>query len=71
VDIGAAALAESSDETFQPALRECVSCARVDTANPDGSRATVLFEKLVPELEYLAGDIALSFRNRPWLAKTE
>lgn len=61
VDVGAAALAESSDDLFDLPSENAFLVTRVDTANSDGSRATVFVRKLVPELEYLTGDIALFF----------
>jgi hypothetical protein len=61
VNIRAGLLDGLDRDLFELPFDGAMLVARFDVDKPDGSRATVFLRKLVPELEYLAGSIALYF----------
>jgi len=64
VDIESSLLAGDTGDLFDLPMSNAFLVARVDQQNPDGTSATVFLRKVVPEMEYLSGDIALYFPSQ-------
>lgn len=61
VDIEAGLLANQDTDLFDLPTTTAFLVARVDVENPDGTRSPIFLRKVVPELEYVTGNIALYF----------
>lgn len=60
-DIDATLLADPSVASFELPAKTAFLVARVDIQNSDNTQSTIFLRKLIPELEYETGNIALFF----------